>query len=782
MATIEIDGKEIEVDSGKMVIEAADDAGVSIPRFCYHKKLSVAANCRMCLVEIDKIKKPMPACATPVTDGMKVFTQSAMALAAQKAVMEFLLINHPLDCPICDQGGECELQDVSMGYGKDVSYFSEGKRAVEDDDLGPLIATEMTRCIHCTRCVRFGEEVAGLRELGATGRGEKMHIGTYVKHSMTSEVSGNIIDLCPVGALTSKPYRFTARAWEINEHESIASHDCIGSNVRVHTRGHEVMRVVPRENERINETWLSDRDRFSYLGQNAKTRLTSPMVKKDGVWCEVDWHEALERAVCGIKKVIENHGKDSFAAFTSAQATTEEAFLLQKWLRGMGVNNLDCRIHQSDFRDSNYLLDAPITKHALQDIESSGAVLLLGSDVQREQPLFGLRVRKASLNGAKIFALNVIDYDFNFSLEDKQIVPPNQLVLRLAAMVKALVADDLLPDNAKALLADVEVDNEAKRVAEKLNKAETISLVLGAIAHNHPDASHIRSLVDLLALDKRVRVYHMSEGANEAGCHYAGMLPHRGPFGAPSEPGLDIQRSLAKKMRGFLLHQLEGELDIENPNLARQSLLGAEFVVMLSAFKSDNMLNSADVLLPIATVFETSGTFVNVTGEWQSFKGVVRPKGEARPAWKVLRVLANMSNVSGFDYVSSDEVLDEIKGLHAVHRQKKSRQWYCPEALNSQQDRLVRIGSWPMYRSDGLTRHAEALQRSAANEQMVIRVNSDTAKKFVLSDKATISQGAIEITLPLVIDDGIPKGAVYVANGWSESADLGNAFAACELK
>lgn len=782
MTSIEIDGKTVEVESGSMVIEAADKLGVTIPRFCYHKKLSVAANCRMCLVEIEKARKPMPACATPVTDGMKVFTKSPMALAAQKAVMEFLLINHPLDCPICDQGGECELQDVSMGYGEDVSGFAEGKRAVEGDDLGPLISTEMTRCIHCTRCVRFGEEVAGIRELGATGRGEAMQIGTYIKHSIQSEVSGNIIDLCPVGALTSRPFRFTARAWELRQHSSVAAHDCLGSNTSSHVRRHELMRVVPRENEEINETWLSDRDRFSYTGLSSKERLTKPMVKKEGSWCEVEWDEALQVTAEGIKKIITKHGPEAFAAFCSPQSTTEEAFLLQKCMRGLGVENLDCRVHQVDFADQHALPMAPVAQHPISEIEQAKAVFLIGSNVQREQPLLGLRVRKASMNGASVVSLNAVDYNFNFELEAKNIVSPQALPLQLAAIITQLLDSNLLTKEQQRLLEGIKINEQSQQIARVIHGAGEVTILLGALAQNHPEAAAIRSLVHLLESHFNVKVYRLTEGANEAGCHYAGMLPHRGPFGAGREKtGLDIQAALNKKMKGYLLHNIEAELDIASPNAARQALLAGEFVVMLTSFKSTHMFDYADVLLPTATYAETSGCFVNVNDEWQRFRGVTPCPGDARPAWKVIRVLANLFDISDFDYAATSEVLKEIEVAKEL-APSLAREDYQAKTLARSTAKLVRIGEWPMYRIDSVCRHAKPLQESAANEKAEIRIHPRTARKYKVQEVATVSQGEIEITLPLVCDDRVAEGAVYIANAWPESSDLGHAYSPIEIK
>lgn len=783
MATIEIDGRVLEVEQGAMVIEAADDAGITIPRFCYHKKLSVAANCRMCLVEIENGRKPMPACATPVTDGMKVFTKSKMALDAQKAVMEFLLVNHPLDCPICDQGGECELQDISMGYGNDASVYGESKRSVVDDDLGSLIATEMTRCIHCTRCVRFGEEIAGQREMGATGRGESTHIGTFVKHAVTSEVSGNIIDLCPVGALTSKPFRFSARAWELTQHEQVASHDCLGSNISIHCRRQDVMRIVPKENESINETWLSDRDRFAYTGANSDKRLLKPMLKKNGAWAEVEWQEALNAVLLGFNRIIGKHGSEAVAALCSPSSTTEEAYLLQKFMRAIGVNNLGHQLHQTDFSDQHVLPLAPISKASLTDLDDADTIFLIGSNVQREQPVLGLRVRKAQLNGANILSLSVVDHHVNFAIAEKSVKTPSDMIEELAGVVVELqTLTSQTFDEANTLLKSVKPSEKAQKIASMLHAGKHVNIILGAIAHNHSQAATLRSLVHLIERCIDVNIFRMTEGANEAGCHIAGMLPHRSACGMRLEnEGLDLQTLLSKPLGAAFLLNVDPEFDIANPAKARQALLGTEFVVAASAYTSDSMFDYADVLLPVAVSFETSGTFINALGNWQSFNGVCAPQGEARPAWKVLRVLANLFELSGFEYNSSEEVLKELKSAMKLASTVVSA-WHCPKSLKGEEGELFRIGEWPMYRVDAMTRNAKPLQASAANDKPCIKVHPETAIKLKLAESATVSQGDIEITLPLVIDERIAQGAVYVANGWIETSDLGSSFGAILLK
>ncbi|GGI84224.1 NADH-quinone oxidoreductase subunit NuoG [Legionella impletisoli] len=783
MATIEIDGKTLEADNGKMIIEVADEAGIHIPRFCYHKKLSVAANCRMCLVEVENGRKPVPACATPITNGMKVFTKSEEAVRSQKAVMEFLLINHPLDCPICDQGGECELQDVSMGFGRDASEYEESKRAVNDENLGPLIATEMTRCIHCTRCVRFGDEVAGLRELGATGRGEDVEIGTYVQHSMTSEVSGNIIDLCPVGALTSKPYRFTARPWELIQHDGIAPHDCLGSNIHIHVRRDELMRVVPKENESINETWLSDRDRFSYLGMKSKARCSKPMIKRDGQWETVDWETALMFAADGLSRVIKQHGPEQVAAFASPSSTLEELYLLQKMMRELGVQNLDYRLQQTDFRDQENLATIPTSSLNYSEIENQESIFLVGCNIHREVPLAGLRVRKAFRNGGTIYALNPVDFDFHFDVAEKLIVAPYDMPLQLALIAQALIKKSSdLPEAAQKLLLGLEPDEVSQRIAAALKK-ERAAIVTGALCENHPEAALIRTLVALIEMHSGAKCLRLTVGANSAGASLAGMLPHRQAAGKSVDPiGLDVQSALSAKLKAYFLLGAEPSYDFASPAIARQSMLAAEFVVVLTAFQTESLQDYADVILPMAPFTETSGTFINVNRVWQTFKGSMAPHGEARPAWKILRVLGNLLKINGFDYVSTEEILYEIK-TKADMMQENRYTLYYPESLPANGNRnLVRVGEWPLYRIDPIVRHAEALQICAAAETACIRVNPNTAERLKLGETATVSQGDIEITLPLKRDHRMPPEVVWVANAMPETVDLGYAFAAINIK
>ena len=781
MAKIEIDGKTFEVENGKMIIEVADDAGIPIPRFCYHKKLSVAANCRMCLVEVEKNRKTVPACATPVSDGMKVFTRSPAALKSQQAVMEFLLINHPLDCPICDQGGECELQDVSMGYGKDRSIYEQSKRAVADDDLGTLIATEMTRCIQCTRCVRFGEEISGVSELGGIGRGEHMQISTYVQHSMRSELSANIIDLCPVGALTSKPYRFTARAWELNQVSGVAPHDCLGSHIYLHSRSDRLMRVVPKENEAINEVWLSDRDRFSYLGLKHKKRASQPKIKRNGVWEYVDWQTALEFAANAMKQITKQYGPESFAAFASPSSTLEEAYLLQKMLRSMGIHNIDHRLQQSDFRDQDLQPVMPLSTMSYSELEKQHHIFLVGCHVDREVPLAGVRLRKAFVNGASIYALNVMDYAYHFGLKQKIVVSPQDLPMQLALILLSSVnkVTDLL-EQEQALVLGLKPSHESKAVAEQLSQPGAV-IISGAICENHPEAALIRTLITAIAKYSGAKLLRFTTGANAAGAALAGLLPHRTTAGKlVDQPGLDIQAALTAKLKGYLLLAVEPDFDCANPFLARRAMLGAEHVIALSAFETQALDEYADVILPIAPYSETSGTFINIDGSWQSFTGAVSPFEESRPAWKVIRVLANHLNCCGFDYISSQDVFNEVKQQYSLMQTLPTDSYY-PDSLPEPFNDLIRVGEWPLYRSDMIVRHAEALQSCGAADLPAIRINSLTAKRLNLGDTATVSQGDIGVTLPLICDDRIVEDTVWVANAMLETSDLGPAYGAITI-
>ena len=775
MITFEIDGKKVSAESGEMVIQAADKAGIYIPRFCYHKKLSIAANCRMCLVEVENVKKPLPACATPVAEDMKVFTQSEMARDAQKAIMEFLLINHPLDCPICDQGGECELQDISMGFGSGVSDYSEGKRAVKDENLGPLVGTEMTRCIHCTRCVRFGVEIAGMPELGATARGESMQIGTYVKHAMKSELSGNVIDLCPVGALTNKVFRFNGRAWEMRQHASISPHDCVGSNIYLHNKWHQytdyrdVMRVVPCDNESVNENWISDRDRYSFQALSHDDRLTRPMIKMNGEWQEVDWLAALNFTVEKMGALIKAHGAHEIGALASPSATTEEHYLLQRLMRGIGTHNVDHRIRDNDFSQQQQAPAFPSLGVSLPELATQNAIFLIGSNIQKDEPLACHRVRQATLAGGRVMALNAIDYDFNFDVSDKLIAAPQHWVNELAAIANVLGAKykGITPTDAH------------KAIVKTLKEQEAATIILGDSANQHSHATLIKGLVQFIAEKTGATVGQLTAGANSAGAWLAGAVPHREAAGALiAKPGLSAHEILTKQLKGLVLMGIEPELDCADAQAAMAALAAAEFVVALSSFKHSSLLEHADVILPSAPFSETSGTYVNVNGDWQSFQGATVPLEEVRPAWKILRVLGNLFDVPSFDYVSTDairrELQEKVQSMSAL-----SSNWELPEALPEVKNELYRVADWPIYRADALVRRATALQQTMDGNFNDARMHPSTAASLNINadERVTLKQANSVIALPLILCERVAQGAVLVHSGMSYSAGFGRSFA-----
>ncbi|MCG7943782.1 MAG: NADH-quinone oxidoreductase subunit NuoG [Candidatus Thiodiazotropha taylori] len=773
LVTFEVNGQELQAEAGSMLIEATDAAGINIPRFCYHKKLSIAANCRMCLVEVEKVPKPLPACATPVTEGMKVYTRSPKALAAQKGTMEFLLINHPLDCPICDQGGECELQDVAIGYGRDVSRYSEGKRVVADKNIGPLIATDMTRCIHCTRCVRFGEEIAGIREMGATGRGEHMVIGTYIEKSVDSEMSGNIIDLCPVGALTSKPFRFNARAWELTQVEAIAPHDSLGSNLNLHLRGNKVMRVHPKDNESINETWISDRDRFSYEGLYSSDRLTSPMVKKGGEWKEVSWEMALEMAAASLKEIGDG---DQIGTLISPTSTLEELYLAQKLMRGLGCNNIDSRLRQGDFRMDATQNSVHWLGSTLSDMDQMQAVFVVGGNIRKEQPILAHRLRKAALNGAKLHYLNPIQIDLNHSGE-QDICTPGEMAGRLAAVAKA--AGVKASGGAASLLNAAQADESAKQTAANLKAADGALVMLGAMAQAHPDYALLHTIAAALAEATGAQLSILPASANSVGAQLAGAVPHLQAGGSVADhAGLDTLQMLKMPRKGYLLLGVEPGRDFWNGSLSMSALQSADLVVAISAFRSPELEECADILLPMAIFTETSGTYVNAEGRWQQSRGVVRPQGESRPGWKILRVLGNLTDQAGFDYTDSQQIHDEIHQLceSATLDNKQA----APQNLDPQlsADGLLRGGDTPLYACDPLVRRATALQQTQDAGSDTIRLHPEEAARLGLdgSDTALVKQNGNQIDLPLQLDERIPQGCVWISTSLARTSTLGQPF------
>ena len=705
IVNIEVDGKAVEARKGQMIMEVTDQIGAYIPRFCYHEKLSIAANCRMCLVEVEKAPKPMPACATPVGEGMKIFTRSPAAIAAQKATMEFLLINHPLDCPICDQGGECELQDLALGYGRDVSRYHERKRVVKDKDLGPLVSTDMTRCIHCTRCVRFSQEIEGLQELGTIGRAENMQISMYIEKSVDHELSANIIDLCPVGALNNKPYRYSARAWEMEQRPTVSPHDCVGSNMYVHVLRGTIKRVVPRENEAINETWLSDRDRFGYEGIYSGERLLGPRIKKDGTWQDIGWEDALKI----LAENLQGAAADKAGILSSPGATLEESHLLARLAEHIGTANIDYRIRQRDFSDQDNDPVFPWLGSTIAELESSDAILVVGSNIRKEAPIIAHRVRKGALAGSKVSFVNNDEFEYHFPVEENS--HDGGLVEQLAGVAVAAAGKEKMPKPVAALVKGVKPSAAQKRIAASLAAAEQAQILLGLIAGRHQASSALRALAAAISQLTGARFGVLSEGPNSAGASLAGVQAHRGSGANKRQAaGLNASEMLDESLDAVLLFGLEPDRDICCTDNAVKKLADQKFVAALTSYNSDALQDAADLLLPIGTFAESAGTYVNCEGSWQSFNGIANPVGEARPGWKVLRVLGNLLDADNFDYQTSEEVRDELAELLGdIQPDNQYAGKKSISKVNGADDPAVRIDI-PIYDTDAIVRRATALQ------------------------------------------------------------------------
>jgi NADH-quinone oxidoreductase subunit G len=701
---IEVNGVALKARKGQMIMQVTDPADIYIPRFCYHEKLTVAANCRMCLVEVEKAPKPLPACATPVTEGMKVFTKSPKAVAAQRATMEFLLINHPLDCPICDQGGECELQDLALGFGRDISRFSEGKRVVKDKNLGPLVSTDMTRCIHCTRCVRFGAEIQGYPQMGATGRGEHMEIGTYIEHSVDHELSANIIDLCPVGALNSKPFRYHARAWEMTQSALVSPHDAFGTNLYGHVLRGKLMRMVPRENESLNETWIADRDRFGFEGMYSADRVSQPMLRIDGNLQAVDWEVALNAAAEGLQRVA-TPSKAATGYLASPMATVEELYLLAQIARGLGSSNIDHRLRQLDFRAQENEAAYPHLGLKIAEVEHLEGVLIVGSDLRHEMPLLAHRLRKAAIKGgAQVAFLNPRRFDYMFPVAGY--LAETDMLAELKALVHAAAGASAKP--VPAGVGDAQVTDAHKSLVAALSHGSRRAVILGTLAQRHPAYSQLKALSAALAELCGASVGCITEGPNAAGAYLAGAVPHREPGGAPLKiAGLAGRQMLESPLKAYVLL---GGIDPANDLAVDPSALAsADLVVAVTSHLPESLRGVVHVVLPIGTFAETSGTYVNAEGRWQSWAGAAKLAGESRPGWKVLRVLANLLNLHGMDYNSSDEIRDALKALCGARLEAaRATVGAMPNGENPK-------GSWveiPPYQVDLLVRGSEPLQKT----------------------------------------------------------------------
>ena len=773
MLEIEIDGNKVAVAAGGTIMEAAAQIGIYIPHFCYHKKLSIAANCRMCLVQVEKAAKPMPACATPITDGMKVFTKSDYAIKAQKGVMEFLLINHPLDCPICDQGGECSLQDLAVGYGGSSSRYQEMKRVVKEKDLGPLVSTDMTRCIHCTRCVRFGQEIAGIMEMGQIGRGEHSEIMPFINKTIDSELSGNIIDLCPVGALTSKPFRYTARSWELSRRKSVSPHDGLGSNIAVQVKDNRVMRVLPLDVEDINQCWLSDKDRFAYEGLNSTQRLTRPMLKQDGKWLEVDWQTALEYVVNGLKQIRQAHGADSIGALATPHQTVEELYLLQKFMRALGTGNVDARLRQSDFSLDGSLQGAPWLGLPVNALDKLQRVLVVGSNLRHDHPLLALRLRQAVKHGAQLNLVNPTDDDLLTKIANKAIVAPQVMVNMLAQVVVALaeLKQSAVPATLQATLGGVEVSPAAQAMATSLAGGERRAVLLGNLAQHHANYADLHVLAQAIADLADAHFGFLGEAANSVGAYVAGAVANK----AGLKTGLNAAAMLAAPRKAYLLLGAEPELDCQDAATALRAMRSADMVVAMSAYKHA-ALDYADVLLPIAPFSETSGSFISTEGRVQSFNGAVKPLGETRPAWKVLRVLGTMLDLPGFDFDTSEAVRKEvISGTQLAEGSLNNRPAKLVVQSIAVADGLVRVGEVPMYQADAIVRRAESLQATRDAELPVATMHSALLARLSVADGSmvTVRQGEARAIVRAQVDDRLPDHCVRLPVAHALTASLG---------
>jgi NADH-quinone oxidoreductase subunit G len=770
MLEIELDGKLMEVPEGSTIMDAANQAGTFVPHFCYHRKLSIAANCRMCLVQVEKAPKPLPACATPVTNGMKVWTHSDAAVTAQKGVMEFLLINHPLDCPICDQGGECQLQDLAVGYGGSESRYQEEKRVVANKNLGPLISTDMTRCIHCTRCVRFGQEIAGVMELGMIGRGEHSEIITFVGKTVDSELSGNVIDLCPVGALTSKPFRYSARTWELTRKPSVSPHCGLGANLTVQVKQNRVMRVLPRENEAVNECWLSDKDRFSYEALNSEKRLAKPMLRRDGRWQEVEWPVALEFVASELKRIKGAHGAAAIGALATPHQTLEELHLLQKLMRGFGSGNVDFRLRHADFSADGKRAGVPWLGMAIADFAQLDRVLVVGSTLRKDHPLLAHRLRQATKKGAELNLIHAVDDDLLMRVANKAIAAPARLPQVLAQVVKAAaeLKGAAVPEAVSGVVSGVTVDDAAKRIAASLAGGQKAGVFLGNFAEQHAAAATLQALAQALAQILGCSFGVLGAAANSVGAYVAGCVP------VGKVAGLNTRQMIETPLKAYVLLGVEPEYDMRNPRQAIAAMRAAELVVALSPFQH-GAADYAHVMLPVAPFTETAGTFVSTEGRVQTFAGVVKPLGETRPAWKVLRVLGNLLGLSGFEHDGADDAQREALHGKAEIFNKNNKLQISLAALPATAAGIERIAETPIHAADALARRAPSLQQTRDAAGPVATMNRALADKLGLrdGDALRVVQDGGAAVVAYGIDDQLPADCVRLAAARAETATLG---------
>jgi len=783
LVTVTIDGVEVKAPRNAMLIEVADQAGINIPRFCYHKHLSVAANCRMCMVEVEKAPKPLPACATPVADGMQVHTHSTLALDAQKGTMEFLLINHPLDCPVCDQGGECELQDVAMGYGSDVGRFNERKRVVPDKNIGPLVSTDMTRCIHCTRCVRFGNEIAGVSELGATGRGEFMEIGTYVEKSLSSELSGNVIDLCPVGALNAKPSRMKARAWEMVEHSTISAHDSFGSNLSMHTLRNEVIRVVPKENAELNETWISDRDRFSYEGMYSDNRLLSVMKKQQDEWNVCNWSDAINE----VSNVLTDYAPEDIGFIVSANQTNEELYLARKLASSLNISNLDHRVQRTDFNAQDDDPVFPWLGMNVSDLESHDLIVVIGSDLRAAQPMLAHKVRKATRNGANVIVINPQSTVWHMQTAYHEVVTPQLWLNHLIQLLSALdeQSDKSVDSEMKTNLFANE-EHGYKELASLILAADKSCVLLGELAQQHYDYSSLRAVSYCIADVTNSTFGYVSRESNTAGASLLGVLPNKDVMGKDvEEAGLNYLQMIESPRKVYVLIGLEPEWDCALPAKTLHALNQAEKVVSFSSFVTEEMREYCDWLLPINCYAEVEGTKINMEGRWQTCNKVVDSSEDAKEAWKVFRMLGVALNLEGFDYLTIADVQSEIQSLVDQSFVFSNQLTSMPQInIQSLTDDVYCVGSMPIYSIDPLVRNAHSLQQAQEYEESVLYINEIDINRFALvEDKwVKVTQGEESGIFKCVRDDNVLPGTVVIPRALPRSEKMGPIYGPVELK
>ncbi|MFC3875257.1 NADH-quinone oxidoreductase subunit NuoG [Neisseria musculi] len=751
MLQIEIDGKQIAVRQGATVMEAAHELGTYIPHFCYHKKLSIAANCRMCLVEVEKSPKPLPACATPVTDGMVVHTHSAKAKQAQAGVMEFLLINHPLDCPICDQGGECQLQDLAVGYGNSASRYTEAKRSVTGKDMGPLVsAAEMSRCIHCTRCVRFTEEIAGMQEIAMANRGEFSEIMPFIGKAVETELSGNVIDLCPVGALTSKPFRYDARSWELSRRKTISAHDALGSNLIVQTKDHTVRRVLPLENEAVNECWIADRDRFSYAGLYHESRLKTPKIKHGGQWHETDWQTALEYVEKTLACIAREDGQDQIGIWANPANTVEELFLAKKLANGLGIRHFDTRLMQQDNRLSDGLQGAQWLGQSIEELGNADAVLVVGANLRKEQPLLTARLRRAAKSHMALSVVASSREELHMPLFAHEVLHPNDW----ADFLNKLAQDTQNP------------------LSDGLKQAEKAAVILGAEVQNHPDYAAIYAAAQQLADAAGAVLGILPQAANSVGADVLGV-----------NGGQTVQQMLAQPKKAVLLLNVEPEIDVADGAKAVAALTQAQSVMAFTPFESETLREVCDVMLPVAPFTETSGSFINMEGRLQSFHGVVKGWGDSRPLWKVLRVLGNVFGLAGFEYDSSGQVLKEAVSQESLPAKLNNRSTWRGRAGIQTASAPVRVGGVGIYHSDALVRRSAPLQATGHAQAPAARVHPNTLAALGLQDgaRAQAVQSGERVAVRVAADKGLPENVVYLPLH-TENAALGALMNRIELE